>query len=310
MVRGFLLSRSCYNALMRNLLKNPRAWIIIALCFFSLVALGALFSKSDPAMGEQENAEEESSRDKEPKLSREERDWLVKKLESRGDVPEDPEESDASPLPSQGNDAGAEPVASETESENQPGGVPQSSGEKTPPHGEEERPDDRSGSKGEASGEEFPSVDRLASWGFERASDRDIDTVILHSTYNPLGGDPFSVSKVIGIYKRYGVSPHYLVARDGTVFRMVDEKNIAYHAGDSVMPDGRKNVNGFSIGIEVIGKDDGSPSKEQYAALGKLVENIKGRHAIRYILGHSDIAPGRKSDPWGFDWKKIGGKEQ
>lgn len=151
--------------------------------------------------------------------------------------------------------------------------------------------------------------DRLVSWGFLTTNDRKVDTVVIHSTYNPLGGDPFSVSKVLNIYKSYSVAPHYLMARDGKVYRLVEEKNVAYHAGESEMKDGRNNVNGFSIGIEVIGKDDGSPSEAQYNALRKLLADIKSRHSIKYIVGHSDIAPGRKTDPWGFDWKKIGGKK-
>jgi len=138
---------------------------------------------------------------------------------------------------------------------------------------------------------------------------REIDTVVIHSTYNATGGDPFSVAKIIDIYKSYSVAPHYLVARDGTVYRLVEEKNIAYHAGDSKMPDGRKNVNDFSIGIEIIGKDDGTPSDEQYASLEKLLTDIKARNDIKHIVGHSAIARGRKNDTWGFDWKKIGGKE-
>ena len=162
-------------------------------------------------------------------------------------------------------------------------------------------------SKQDSSGK-FSIENRLVSWGFTKASGRTIDTVVIHSTYNAIGGDPFSVSKIIDIYKSYGVSPHYLLARDGAVYRMVEEKNVAYHAGDSKMPDGRTNVNAFSIGIEVIGQDDGSPSDAQYASLKKLLADIKSRNSIKHIVGHSDIAPGRKTDPWGFDWKRIGGK--
>ncbi len=162
-------------------------------------------------------------------------------------------------------------------------------------------------SKQDSSGK-FSIENRLVSWGFTKASGRTIDTVVIHSTYNAIGGDPFSVSKIIDIYKSYGVSPHYLLARDGAVYRMVEEKNVAYHAGDSEMPDGRTNVNAFSIGIEVIGQDDGSPNDAQYASLKKLLADIKSRNSIKHIVGHSDIAPGRKTDPWGFDWKRIGGK--
>ena len=87
------------------------------------------------------------------------------------------------------------------------------------------------------------------SFGFEkRRKSRDIDTVVLHSSFNNRGGDRYSVDKVIGIWKSYGVAPHFLIDRKGNVYRLVDEKNIAYHAGVSEMKDGRRNVNDFLSG--------------------------------------------------------------
>jgi N-acetyl-anhydromuramyl-L-alanine amidase AmpD len=83
------------------------------------------------------------------------------------------------------------------------------------------------------------------------------------------------------------------------------DKNIAWHAGVSETPDGRKNVNDFSIGIEVINSKTEGPSEAQYKNLKKLISYIKDSYNIKYILGHSDIAPERKDDPWKFDWKKI-----
>ena len=175
----------------------------------------------------------------------------------------------------------------------------------------ESKEDDDNVSKSSDSKSKLSVTNRLVSFGYQAASGRKIDTVVIHSTYNPLGGDPYSVSKAIDIYKSYGVSPHYIVARDGKVYRLVEEKNIAYHAGDSRVPDGRTNVNAFSIGIEVLTKETGDePMDAQYSALRALLSDIKSRSSIKYILGHSDIAPGRKSDPWGFDWKEIGGKKK
>lgn len=152
--------------------------------------------------------------------------------------------------------------------------------------------------------------DRLMSSGFASGSGvRSVDTVVMHSTYNPLGGDEFGVDRIIGIYRSYGVSSHYLIARDGTVYRLVRENDIAYHAGVSKMRDGRADVNGFSIGIELVGNEDSGYTDAQYAALNALIGDIRVRHDIRHILGHDDIAPGRKTDPWGFDWARIGGKK-
>jgi len=149
-------------------------------------------------------------------------------------------------------------------------------------------------------------VDKLVNWGYEvPKSKRSIDTIIIHSSYDALGTDPYSVDGVIEEYKMYGVSPHYLIDRTGSIFRLVNEQNIAYHAGGGKMPDGRININSFSIGIEIINTKTGSPNEVQYASLVKLVKSIKFRYEIKNILGHSEIAPERKTDPWNFDWKKF-----
>lgn len=148
-------------------------------------------------------------------------------------------------------------------------------------------------------------TNRLVNWGYQAASDRKIDTVIVHSTYNALGGDQFSLAKILDIYKSYGVAPHYIIDRGGHIYRLVADKNIAYHAGASRMPDGRTDVNDFSLGIELINNKTEDPTTAQYAALKGLVGYLKGKYAVKYVLGHNQIAPGRKDDPWNFDWRRL-----
>jgi len=120
-----------------------------------------------------------------------------------------------------------------------------------------------------------------------------------------MGGDQYSVEKLIEEYREYGVSPHYLIDRSGTIYRLVEDKNIAYHAGESKAPDGRKNVNGFSIGIEVMNTKSDKCTANQYSALKSLIAGLKSRYVIKYVLGHSDIAKGRKDDPWNLEWNRI-----
>jgi len=148
-------------------------------------------------------------------------------------------------------------------------------------------------------------IDKFISWGFEKASDRKIDTIIIHSSYDALGKDPYSVDGIIAEYKQYGVSAHYLIARDGKIYHLVADKNIAYHAGVSKVPDGRTGVNEFSIGIEMINTEDGKYTNAQYSALNSLIGTLKKQNSIKYILGHKDIAPGRKTDPWGLQWDRV-----
>jgi hypothetical protein len=149
-------------------------------------------------------------------------------------------------------------------------------------------------------------VDRPLRFG-SRAPEapRSIDTVVLHSSYNALGGDVYSVERTIEEYEQYGVGAHYLIDRAGTLYRLIDEARIAYHAGASKMTDGRKNVNDFSIGIELIGTEESGFTDKQYRALNVLLADIRTRHQIKFVVGHADIAPGRKTDPWKFDWKRL-----
>lgn len=148
-------------------------------------------------------------------------------------------------------------------------------------------------------------IDKLVSFGFQKSSGRKIDAVIIHSSYDALGDNPYSVSGLINEYKQYGVAPHYLIDRKGKTYLLVEEKNIAYHAGVSQVPDGRTNVNLFSIGIEMMNTKTDKYTDEQYESLKKLLIDIKNRYNIKYILGHDDIAPERKDDPWNFDPSRI-----
>ncbi len=148
-------------------------------------------------------------------------------------------------------------------------------------------------------------INRFVSFGFQASFGRKIDTIIVHSSYDAVGNDPYSVSGVIAEYKSYGVSPHYLVDRKGNVYRLVKDDYIAYHAGESKMPDGRTGVNNFSIGIEVLTTKKDAPTDAQYSALKLLISNLKGEYKITSVLGHSQIAPGRKDDPWNFDWSRL-----
>jgi N-acetyl-anhydromuramyl-L-alanine amidase AmpD len=145
----------------------------------------------------------------------------------------------------------------------------------------------------------------LADWGFTKLAERTIDTIIIHSSYDALSGNPYSLEGLIREYKQYGVAPHYLIDRKGTIYRLAEDKNIAFHAGTSQVPDGRISVNDFSLGIEVMNTKTDKPTQEQYASLQKLIDFLKERYKIKYILGHNQIAPGRKDDPWNFDWEKI-----
>ncbi len=98
------------------------------------------------------------------------------------------------------------------------------------------------------------------------------------------------------------VSSHFLIARDGTLVQFVACGLRAWHAGASSY-EGRERCNDFSIGIELEGDDASAFAHRQYATLIALTDALTKRYPIEAAAGHSDIAPGRKTDPGPhFDW--------
>jgi N-acetyl-anhydromuramyl-L-alanine amidase AmpD len=145
----------------------------------------------------------------------------------------------------------------------------------------------------------------LVKKGFLPTRTHTIDTLVIHSSYNALGGDAYSVEKLLALFAHYGVSSHYLIDRDGQIYQLVPESYRSFHAGASRMPDGRVNVNNFSLGIELMNTRDDQYTEAQYRSLRNLVVRLKKQHPIKHIVGHGQIAPTRRSDPWNFNWKKV-----
>ena len=101
------------------------------------------------------------------------------------------------------------------------------------------------------------------------------------------------------------VSSHFLIRRNGELVQFVPVKRRAWHAGVSSWR-GRNRCNDFSIGVELEGTDDGPFTRRQYARLASLINCLKTKFPLRDIAGHSDIAPGRKTDPGPrFDWPRL-----
>ncbi len=101
------------------------------------------------------------------------------------------------------------------------------------------------------------------------------------------------------------VSAHFLVRRRGELLQFVDADARAWHAGASRFL-GREGCNDFSIGVELEGDGEHRFTEAQYRRLIRLLAALRARYPLRWVAGHSDIAPGRKSDPgpW-FDWARV-----
>lgn len=214
-----------------------------------------------------------------------------------------------------------------------------------------------------------PIENDLIQYGFkELASPRLVDTVVVHYASALYWGEEkaksgldeadrnrfyerhreleqiqgrdriFHPKFVRAVFEAFQVAPHYLIARDGRIFRLVREKDEAHHAGVSRMPahfdpNERTDVNEFSVGVELIATNPAADPEVgeqvgcdvtldgnfpaytywQYHALRWLLANIPGQPHIRYIVGHDEIdadpkrVPGRRRQDPGphFLWDNI-----
>ena len=145
----------------------------------------------------------------------------------------------------------------------------------------------------------------------ERPAGQAIDMLVIH--YTGMTSAEGALARLIDPAAQ--VSAHYLIDEDGSVMRLVDETKRAWHAGVSMWR-GKTGVNGRSIGIELVnpGHEFGyRPFPEaQMLALENLAAAILARHraiVAANVVGHSDVAPTRKTDPGElFDWRRLAAK--
>lgn len=164
----------------------------------------------------------------------------------------------------------------------------------------------------------FITANWLASPNYNQRPSSEISLIVIHNISLPpgkFGADyicqfftnclDFNAHPFFASIKSLKVSSHLLIVRNGTLFQFVDFDKRAWHAGESEFM-GRKNCNDFSIGIELEGTDDQAYTEQQYQILSQVIKTLQANYAIEHIVGHSDIAGDRKTDPGqSFDWSKI-----
>lgn len=142
-----------------------------------------------------------------------------------------------------------------------------------------------------------------------------IDLLVIHNISLPRGDyrvdyiTPFFLNQLdcdahpdFASLRGLHVSSHFVIRRDGRLQQFVSCLDRAWHAGVSEWQ-GRQGCNDFSIGVELEGCDDQPFEPTQYACLQALTQALQQRFPLRHIVGHQDIAPGRKTDPGPcFDW--------
>ena len=161
-----------------------------------------------------------------------------------------------------------------------------------------------------------PLAKKMVSPNFNaRPEAADISLLVIHNISLPMG--QFGGSQIVDLFQNQldcdsdasfaslrdvKVSSHFLIRRDGTLLQFVSVLERAWHAGLSQF-EGRSGCNDFSIGVELEGTDTSAFASAQYLTLTRLTQVLLAAFPIRHIVGHSDIAPDRKTDPGPcFDW--------
>lgn len=132
-----------------------------------------------------------------------------------------------------------------------------------------------------------------------------VSAIVMHATATQTGQE--AVNTFLDPASKR--SSHFIVDRNGSIIEMVPPERRAWHAGKSAL-EGIADVNSFSIGIELVDRNDGQPySDAQYTAVADLIRRLRTRYDIpdNRIVSHAAIAlpPGRKSDPVGFDFARL-----
>lgn len=155
----------------------------------------------------------------------------------------------------------------------------------------------------------------------ERPPGAGVDMIVIHGISLPpgqFGGnavEAFFAGKLdmtqhpyFATIRHLRVSAHLFIRRTGEVIQFVPFHKRAWHAGESSFQ-GKSNCNDFSVGIELEGTDDVPYEQAQYLQLCAVIDSLRQAYpaiANERIVGHSDIAPGRKSDPGPvFDWDYL-----
>jgi len=152
----------------------------------------------------------------------------------------------------------------------------------------------------------------------ERPETAEVTLLVVHNISLPpgeFGGDAivrlftnaldFSAHPYYETLRGLNVSAHFLIPRDGELIQLVPCAKRAWHAGASSWR-GRERCNDFSVGVELEGVDEQAYADGQYARLADLLAALRSRYPIVDVVGHADIAPGRKTDPGpAFDWGRL-----
>jgi N-acetyl-anhydromuramyl-L-alanine amidase AmpD len=167
-------------------------------------------------------------------------------------------------------------------------------------------------------GSQIAATGQQCLWGDRQGAV--VDTVVIHyvSACEVEPRRPFDLGNILSLFCSLGVSSHYLISREGAVYRLVPDEMRAWHSGASIMPppDNRQAVNAFSLGIELMATETSGFTDAQYASLGALAQKLEQKFGAMHYVGHDTIAGERavalglrktpKPDPGPlFGWERF-----
>ena len=154
----------------------------------------------------------------------------------------------------------------------------------------------------------------------DRPKDQKIDTIILYSCDSPsprttYGETSICATACVRWMNFTALAPHYLIDQGGILYQLVDTKKKANHCIGRQMPDGRGDIDDFSIGLGLAASNTSSYHKLQLERLVKVVKMIQSLHPVKEIIMHKNLQeidnsnsslespnPHLLSGPWGFPW--------
>lgn len=134
---------------------------------------------------------------------------------------------------------------------------------------------------------------------------RVVDTIVFMSAKSSLKDDPYNRSQIIKDLQKKKLATHFIIDREGKIYKLVPENKIAFFSKKERMPDGRNNIEKFAIGITLIQKEDDTVTDMQYNSLVELASYLSTRWTIKNIVSLRGITAQFDIGPYNMDWNRF-----
>lgn len=134
---------------------------------------------------------------------------------------------------------------------------------------------------------------------------RVVDTILIMSTQASIDNNPYSKDQILKDLQKKKSSTHFLIDREGNIYKLAQETKTAFFSTKERMPDGRNGIENFAIGITLVQKDTDTLTEEQYTSLNSLSIYLASRWQIKNIVSFRGLVADWSVGPYNFDWNKF-----